>query len=319
VARPEVHYARADDGAAIAYSAAGQGPVTLVLVFPMTGQVEMVLEEPAWASFVRRLTSCTKVILFDRRGTGLSDRSTASGDRLSLPQLASDIEAVLDTVGAERAVLFGVTFGCLLALQFAVRYPSPTQALVLAGGFAKLRRLREYDFDAHPELVDEWADRTADEWGTGAFIARHAPDVADSETYRQWAARMERHTCSPEMVAAMCRSAARWDVQPILEDVVAPTLVMQRRGDRTIPIAEGRYLAEHIPGAEFLELSGDNHVIVVGDQRATIDAMIEFVDRHTANGTFKALRRAERKDAASFGWEGLSPSEREKPISLPTV
>jgi pimeloyl-ACP methyl ester carboxylesterase/DNA-binding CsgD family transcriptional regulator len=311
VAAPEVLYARADDGTAIAYSITGNGPVALVLVFPMTGQVEMVWEEPAWASFVRRLATCTTVILFDRRGTGLSDRSTASGDRLALPQLASDIEAVLDAAGVKQVVLFGVTFGCLLAVQFAAEYPSRTQALILAGGFAKLRRLREYDFEVHPERVDEWADRTAREWGNGAFIARHAPDMADSATYHRWAARMERHTCSPGMVAAMCRSAARWDVREMLADVQAPTLVLQRTNDRTIPIEEGRYLAEHIPEAELLELPGDNHVIVVGDQRSTVDAMIRFVDRRVSNGALKALRRAERKDSATFGWDGLSPSERE--------
>ena len=234
MAQPEVKYAPTDDGVSIAYSTVGAGPVTLVLISPMTSQVELFWEEPALASFVRRLASWSTVVLFDRRGTGLSDRSTASGERLALKALASDTKAVLDASDVDKAVLLGVTFGAMIAVQFAADYPDRTQALILAGGFAKLSHLDNYDFDAHPESIDAWADRTAKVWGTGATLASRAPAMADDATYLEWAARMERNTCSPGMIAAMCRSVATFDVRDQLANVKAPTLVLHRADDRRL-------------------------------------------------------------------------------------
>lgn len=311
MAPPEVRYAPTDDGVMIAYSTVGQGPTTIVLISPFVSQVEVTWEEPALASFVRRLASCARIVLFDRRGIGLSDRSTASGDRMRLTHLASDTKAVLDAVGVERATLLGMTFGSLIAVQFAIDFPDRTQAVVITGGFAKLTRRGEYDFAANPELVDVWADESARVWGTGVSLVANAPAMAESDGYRQWAARMERHTCSPGMVAAMCRSAATFDVRPVLGEVRVPTLILHRSGDKVIPIEDGRYLAEHIPGAEFVELPGDDHTIFVGDQRLVVDAIVGFLDRSVASGALKSLRLAERKDAVAVGWSSLTPSEQE--------
>ena len=138
--RPEVRYARAEDGVTIAYSVVGDGPVTIVFVSPLISQVELAWEEPALEHFWSRFAACARVVMFDRRGAGLSDRSPA-GERLSLAALALDIRAVLDARDAGRAVLFGVTLGCPVAVHFAASYPGRVQALVLAGGFAKLTRL----------------------------------------------------------------------------------------------------------------------------------------------------------------------------------
>ena len=311
MATPLVDYATTDDGVTIAYSTVGDGPVTIVLVSPMVSQVEVTWEEPALASFVRRLASFARVVLFDRRGVGLSDRSTASGERLGLSQLATDTRAVVDAVGADQVVLLGVTFGCLIAVQFAVDYPLRTAGLVLAGGFPKLTRLGEHDFLAHPDSVDVWADQTARVWGTGATLAARAPAMADSQSYRDWAARMERHTCSPGMIAAICRSAASFDVRGILCDVQAPTLVVHRGGDTWVPVQGSRYLAENIACAEYVELPGEDHTIFVGDQRATVEAITGFLDRRVTSGALKAFQRAERKDTVAFGWDSLTPSERE--------
>ena len=151
---------RADDGVAIAYSVIGDGPVTIVVVSPLISQVELAWEEPALEHFWSRFAACARVVLFDRRGAGLSDRSPAA-ERLGLGALASDIAAVLDACDAGQAALFGVTVGCPVAVGFAASYPDRVQALVLAGGFAKLTRLGEFDFEADPGLVDEWASRTA--------------------------------------------------------------------------------------------------------------------------------------------------------------
>jgi pimeloyl-ACP methyl ester carboxylesterase len=138
--RPEVRYTRASDGVAIAYSVVGEGPVTIVVVSPLISQVELAWEEPALEHFWSRFAACARVVLFDRRGAGLSDRSPAA-ERLGLGALASDIVAVLDACDAGQAALFGVTVGCPVAVGFAASYPDRAQALVLAGGFAKLTRL----------------------------------------------------------------------------------------------------------------------------------------------------------------------------------
>jgi pimeloyl-ACP methyl ester carboxylesterase len=197
VLRPRVRYATTDDGVAIAYSTVGSGPVTIVLVSPLASQLEVAWEEPALEQFISRLAACSQVVLLDRGSTGLSDRSTAPDCLPGLHDLATDIKAVLDCCGVGAAVLFGVTFGCQLAMQFAADFPARTQALVLAGGWAKLTRLSGFDFEADPGQVDARADRAARLWGSGAMLGAHSLTMKDSARYREWAARLERHTCSP--------------------------------------------------------------------------------------------------------------------------
>lgn len=309
--RPEVRYARADDGVAVAYSVVGEGPVTIVVVSPLISQLELAWEEPALEHFWSRFAACARVVLFDRRGAGLSDGLPA-GQRLGLAGLALDIEAVLDACGAGQAALFGVTFGCPVAVGFAASCPDRVQALVLAGGFAKLTRLGEFDFEADPGLVDEWARGTARRWGSGAVFGARAPSMRDSGRYQEWAARMERHTCSPGSVETLCRWAAAIDVRPLLGGLHMPVLVIHRQGDRAVPAADGRYLAEHIPGAEYAELPGEDHTLFAGDQQSVHGTVIGFLDRAVAGGAMRAaLRRADRKDAAGTGWDSLTPSERE--------
>ena len=311
VLRPEVRYARADDGVAIAYSVVGDGPVTIAVVSPLISQLELAWEEPALEHFWSRFAACARVVLFDRRGAGLSDRLPAD-ERLDLAALALDIGAVLNACDAGQAALLGVTFGCPVAIGFAASHPDRVQALVLAGGFAKLTRLGEFDFAANPGLVDEWASSTARAWGSGAVFGARAPSLRDSARYREWAARMERHTCSPGSVEALCRCAAAIDVRPLLADLRMPVLVIHRQGDHAVPASDGRYLAEHIPGAEYAELPGEDHTLFVGDQRAVHKTVIGFLDRAVAGGAMStALRRAARKDAAGTGWDALTPSERE--------
>jgi pimeloyl-ACP methyl ester carboxylesterase/DNA-binding CsgD family transcriptional regulator len=311
VLRAEVWYARADDGVTIAYSVVGDGPITIVVVSPLISQLELAWEEPALEHFWSRFAACARVAMFDRRGAGLSDRSPV-GERLGLAALALDIKAVLDACDTGQAVLFGVTFGCPVAIRFAASFPDRTQALVLAGGFAKLTRLGEFDFPADPAQVGEWVSRTARRWGSGAVFGANAPAMRDNARYRDWAARMERHTCSPGSVEALCRWAATVDVRSLLADLRVPTLVIHRQGDRSVPVTDGRYLAEHIPGAEFAELPGEDHTLFVGDQRATVGAVIGFLDRAVTRGALRAaLRRADRKNAAGTGWDSLTPSEQE--------
>ncbi len=253
--RPQTSYARADDGVTIAYSVIGDGPVTIVVVSPLTSQLELAWEEPALEHFWSRFAACARLVLFDRRGAGLSDRSPAS-EHPDLSALGLDIKAVLDACVTGPAVLFGVTFGCPVAIGFAASYPDRVQALVLAGGFAKLTRLGDADFEADPGQVDAWARGTARAWGSGAFFGARAPSMRDNARYLEWAARMERYTCSPGSVEALCRWTATVDVRPLLAGLRVPTLVIHRPGDRSVPVAAGRYLAAHIPGAAYAELPG---------------------------------------------------------------
>jgi pimeloyl-ACP methyl ester carboxylesterase/DNA-binding CsgD family transcriptional regulator len=311
VLRAKVRYARSEDGVTIAYSMVGEGPVTIVVVSPMVSQVEVAWEEPTLEQFWSRFAAAARVVMFDRRGAGLSDRSPGDGP-LSLPALAMDVKAVLDDIGAEQAVLFGITLGCPIAIQFAFAHPDRVQALVLAGGFARLTRLREFDFEADPGQVDEWAIGSARAWGTGAILGASAPERRDDVHYRDWAARLERHTCSPGSVEALCRWAAGVDVRPLLPGLQVPTLVLHREADRLVPVADGRYLADQIPDAVYAELPGETHTLFLGDQRATTSTVIGFLDRTVAGGALAdELRRADRRNASGTGWESLTPSEKE--------
>lgn len=312
VLRPEVRYARADDGASIAYSVVGDGPVTIVLVSPLVSHVEVIWAEPALEHLISRLGVCSRVVVFDRRGIGLSDASPGQGEGAGLSRLAADVAAVLDGCDTQAAVLMGVTFGVQPALQFAADFPGRTQALVLVGGWAKLMRIMQFDFETDPGQIDAWAEAAARRWGTGTMLAAHAATMRESARYREWAARVERNASSPGAVAAMLRWAAGLDARPLLGRVRAPTLVLHRTADRTVPVEHSRYLAAHIPGATLVELPGEAHTIFLGDQRPVIDAMVGFLDREVAGGALRAaLRRADRRNASARGWSSLTPAERE--------
>jgi DNA-binding CsgD family transcriptional regulator len=229
-----------------------------------------------------------------------------------LGRISSDLRTVLDANGIERAVLFGATFGAQIAVRFAVDYPERTQAMALVGGFAKLTRLGDFDFNEDPDQIEVWAKNVSAAWGSGAAVGAHAPGRGDDGSYAQWAARLERHTCAPSAAGALCRWVATTDVTSLLADVLAPTLVIHRNGDRSLPVESGRELAEGIPDAVYVELSGDDHTFFLGDQRETVDEMITFLDERVTGGSVrKAQRRSDRSGTAGIGWKSLTLSEQE--------
>ncbi len=310
--RPEVQYAVTSDGVTIAYSSVGQGPITILLVPGLLSQLEVAWEAPAFEHFMSCLSACAKVVMFDRRGTGLSDRSTMSGERLDLPQLATDVAAVLDSSETDRAVVVGFSMGGLTAVQFAAGYPERTAALILFGATAKLTRCRDFDIGRDPAAVDEWADQFAGAWGSGASVEADAPTMRANAGYREWAGKLERHTCSPGVVSTAIRQAANYDVRHLLTELTAPTLVLHRGGDRAVGVEHGQYLATHIPGASYVELTGEDHTFFLGDQQRILDATIEFLDAEVAHGALGTMtQRAERRNAYGSGWNSLTPSERE--------
>ena len=312
VLRPTVLYARADDGVAIAYSTVGDGPVPIVVVAPLIGQLEIAWEEPAFEQFMTRLAVGATVVLFDRRGSGLSDQAGKSREELELARLASDVDAVVRAGGFDQAVILGISLGGATAMQFSAEHADRTRALVVVGGTARVTKEPGYDLGMDIGDTDAWIDGAVAGWGTGASVEADGPTMAGDARYRAWAARLERHTVSPGGFEETVRASLDYDVRPLLGSIHAPTLVLHRRDDQAVPIANGRYLADHIPDATFVELDGVEHTYFLGDQAALLDAIRAFIDARVADGTLRtAVRRAERKSAYGHGWTALTPGERE--------
>jgi pimeloyl-ACP methyl ester carboxylesterase/DNA-binding CsgD family transcriptional regulator len=312
VFRPTVSYAHADDAVAIAWTAIGDGAVPIVVAAPLIGQLEIAWEEPAFEHFMSRLAAGARIVLFDRRGSGLSDHASGSAGQLDLPRLASDVRAVLDAAEIPRAVVIGISLGASTALQFAADHPDRTLALVVVAGSARLTSTDGYELGVDPSHVDGWIEIAAAGWGAGGSVEADGPTMAGNLRYRAWAARIERHTISPGGFADTLRASFRYDVRALLPAVTAPTLVVHRRDDQGVSPANSRYLADHIPGATYVELPGVEHTYFLGDQAAMLAAIRDFVDTHVAHGELAAaVRRAERKNALGHGWQALTPAERE--------
>jgi class 3 adenylate cyclase len=270
---PKTQYTKSGD-LHIAYQVTGAGPIDLVFVPGFVSHLEHQWEHPWSAHFFERLGSFSRLIRFDKRGTGLSDRL---GGIDTLEQRMDDVRAVMDAVGVERAALFGVSEGGPMSLLFAATYPERTSALVLYGSYA-CRSWAPDNPGGHTE--EEWRAIIAaieKGWGEGGDMNLRSPSVAGDESYRQWAATYQRLAASPGAAIAIIEMNKQIDVRPILSAVRVPTLVVHRTGDRTIRVAQGRYLAEHIPGARLVELPGDDHIPWVADMDAILDEVEEFL------------------------------------------
>jgi class 3 adenylate cyclase len=266
-----VHYARSGK-VNIAYQVTGNGSLDLVLVSGFVSHLDNDWAHPESARFLERLGSFTRLIRFDKRGTGLSDRSVGLPD---LETRMDDVRAVMDAVGSERAGLFGYSEGGPMSILFAATYPARVGALVLYGTYAK----RANPTEDYP-WCQTWAERVAyaDEverdWGVEADLSRMAPG-ADRSIAAWWAARA-RASASPAAARDLILMNSQIDVRDALSAVQAPTLVLHRRGDLDARIEEGRYIAEHIRGARFVELKGDVH-IPWHDPEQFLDEVEEFL------------------------------------------
>jgi class 3 adenylate cyclase len=247
---PETRYAKSGD-VRIAYQVVGNGPFDLVFVPGFVSNIELFWEMPEWAQYFSRLAAFSRLILFDKRGTGLSDRDVGIAN---LEERMDDVRAVMDAAGSERAALFGASEGGPMSLLFAATYPRRAQALVLYGSFARHPTLLSDD-DLNKEI--ERIDRL---WGIGEyFLGRYVPGSFSEEAARRVHARWERQSASPSAAIAIRRMNREIDTRHILPTIRVPTLVMHRVGDSAISVGAGRYLAANIPGAKYLELPGDNH------------------------------------------------------------
>jgi pimeloyl-ACP methyl ester carboxylesterase len=272
---PETRYAKSED-LHIAYQVVGQGPKDLVLVPPFVSHVEHYWEEPLVARFLTRLASFSRLILFDKRGTGLSDR--VAPDRLpTLEQRMDDVRAVMDAAGSERAALFGPSEGGPMSALFAATYPERTSALILYATFASTIRDASYPWPMDPAQRRTVIEAIPQHWGRGSSVDLLAPSLAGDERFRRWWARLERLGASPGAAMALRRMNGQIDIRDTLSVIRVPTLVLHRSGDLDTSIEEGRYLAAHIPGARFVELPGADHLPWAGNQDAILDEVEEFL------------------------------------------
>jgi pimeloyl-ACP methyl ester carboxylesterase len=310
---PDTEYARSGD-LNIAYQVTGDGPLDLVYVPGWVSNVEMMWEEPAMAHFLERLASFSRLILFDKRGTGLSDR--VSNDELpTLEQRMDDVRAVLEAVGSERAALFGHSEGGNMCVLFAATYPERTAALITLGCFAK-RRDPDDDYPWAPtaENREESAEDVERNWGhlRPEDVEYYAPSRLGDEQFTRNLERYLRRAASPGAAAAILRMNSYIDVRDVLPTIRVPTLVLHRTGDHDVNVAEGRYLASRIPGAKFVELPGADHWISAGDVDAIADEIEEFLtgtrplpepDRVLATVLFTDIVRSTER-AAELGDRG---------------
>jgi pimeloyl-ACP methyl ester carboxylesterase len=260
----------------VAYQTVGKGPLDLVYVQGWVSHVELAWEEPTLARFLRRLASFSRLIAFDKRGTGLSDR-VPNNELPTLEERMDDLRAVMDAVGSERAALCGVSEGGNLSALFAATYPERTTALVMCGTFAK--RIWSPDYPWAPTLEErELAyEMVENEWGSMMDLSHYVPSKINDEAFAQRLAKYFRHSASPGAAVALLRMNTEIDIRAILPTICVPTLVIHRTGDRDANVEGGRWLAAKIAGARFTELPGEDHFPWVGDQDAILDEIQVFL------------------------------------------
>jgi pimeloyl-ACP methyl ester carboxylesterase/DNA-binding winged helix-turn-helix (wHTH) protein/class 3 adenylate cyclase len=273
-----VHYARSGD-VNIAYQVLGSGPIDLLFVMGWVSHLEYFWNEPSFARFLRRLASFSRLILFDKRGTGLSDRVAYLP---TLEERMDDVRAVLNAVGSRRAVLLGVSEGGPMCSLFAATHPDKTEALIMVGTYARRLRAPDYPWAPTQEEREAFCREILERWGGPVGIEARAPSVAGDRAFRDWWATYLRMGASPAAAVALTRMNAQIDVRHVLPTIKVPTLVMHRTGDRCLSVEEGRYVASLIPGAHFVELPGDDHLPFVGDQDSLLNQIEQFLTDTTA-------------------------------------
>ena len=265
---PETRYALSGD-VNIAYQTMGAGPVDIIIVPGLVSHVEFMHEMPGYTAFHRHLSTFARVVTFDKRGQGLSDRIS---DAPSLEQRMDDVRAIMDTIGSKRATLFGHSEGCPMGALFAATYPERVSHLILFGGFAVSAML--------PIDIEERIAQRVKLWGTGDIIKTLSPSQATNQNAINQFAKFQRLSASPGAIKAISFLNAQIDVRAILPNVQVPTLVLHRGGDAQVPIELGRKLAAQIPNAKFIEYSGQDHLYFFGDVEALLGDIEEFVTGH---------------------------------------
>jgi class 3 adenylate cyclase len=274
VIRPDVKYAKSGE-LNIAYQVFGDGPLDLVIVFGFISHLDIFWDADPFVDFMKRLSSFARVIVFDKRGVGLSDPVT---NVATLEERMDDVRAVMDAAGSERAALFGLSEGGAMSILFSSTYPERSQALVLYGAMARSTYDDDYPWAAPREaLIQSNEELVGPVWGQGASAEVFAPSVADDPQAIAFYARFERQAASPQMIQQLGMMFLDLDVRHVLPTIQVPTLILHRKGDRVVNVRASRYLAEQISGAKLVELEGNDHSWLAGDTGAVVDELEEFL------------------------------------------
>ena len=295
--RPQTSYAKSGS-VNVAYQVIGDGAIDLVMVPGFVSHVEVAWEEPRLARFLTKLASFSRLILFDKRGTGMSDPVESPP---SIDERMDDIGAVMDAVGSARAAIFGVSEGGALSLLFAEAHPDRAQALVLYGSWARRLAGPDYPYGPSAEELEDVIGNMDRAWATGEWWNGGQSNAFDDAAHRRWWARYLRMAASPAMAQNVIRMNMRLDIRDVLPRVDLPTLILHRTGDTWIDVAHARYLASHIPDATYVELPGAEHRPWLGD----VDAIAGEIE------VFLTGRKSRPRRRTSIGADALSRRERE--------
>lgn len=279
---PSTRYARSDD-ATIAYQVAGEGKLDLLFLPGWISQIEQLWDASAMRRFLERLAVFSRLILFDRRGSGLSD---SVGESYTLEQEARDALAVLDAAGSQRAALLTYGLGGPVGALLAAESPERVGALIMYASIARATWAPDYDWAMSREERTEWTERTVVAWGEtdGPALAVLAPSMVGDPALAEWFARLQRLSASPSAARTLLNAAADLDVRDTLPRIQVPTLVMHRSRDNAWDPRHSRYLATHIPGARHIELEGVDSLPFVGDSDAIIEEIEEFLTGERSGG-----------------------------------
>jgi pimeloyl-ACP methyl ester carboxylesterase/DNA-binding CsgD family transcriptional regulator len=295
--QPETQYAKSGP-VSIAYQVLGEGSSDLILVPGFVSHVEVAWEEPRLAHFLSRLASFSRLIVFDKRGTGMSDPVASLP---SMDERMDDIRAVMDAAGSSRGTIFGISEGGTLSLLFSRAHPERTQGLILYGSWARRLSGPDYPFGPSAEQLDEIVSGMERAWASGAWWDGGQPSPADDARHRKWWARYLRMAASPAMAQNVIRMNMRMDIRDLLPTIDQPTLILHRTDDSWIDVGHARYLAEHIPSASYVELPGSDHRPWLGD----VDAIADEIE------VFLTGRKSRPRRRTSIGVDALSRRERE--------
>lgn len=270
---PQIRYTQTPDGVSIAYAVFGDGPLDLLCIPGFVSHLEVLFEAPSADRYFGRLGSFCRVVMYDKRGQGLSDRPSAPP---TLEQSMEDARAVLDSVGREQLAIFGISEGGPTSALLAATYPERVSALVLYGTWARILKGPDYPAGVSLDVFDGFIETAKRDWGGPVALRLWAPSLADDPKVQRWWAKLLRTGISPGGAEALLRLYTEIDARHVLRTIAAPTLVLHRTGDRMIPVAAARATAEGIAGAKFLELEGDDHLPIANPDQI-IDEVEEFL------------------------------------------
>ena len=272
---PEIHYVKTEDGY-VAYQIFGEGPYDVLFIGNWASNIEVMWEHPSMARYLERLGRFARVICFDKRGAGLSD-PVPLGALPTLEHWMDDARIVLDAAGSEQTALIGDAEGGLMAMMFAATYPQRTRALVLVNAFAKMLRAGDYSIGMPEEAAERFLEIWERAWGTGIVLELSAPSVATDPQMQHWVGRYMRLSAPPAACTRMYRWVLQVDVRSVLPSTQGPTLILHRADNRHYRAPMGRYLAEHIPDAKYLELPGADWYPPFVSAEPVLDEIEEFL------------------------------------------